>query len=84
MTPREPRWEIVRTDSGHHARFRASNGHIIAATEVYTRRSRAERAIELITGHRLYRSPHSRTGVEVRHGRHEYVDVVDVDERGES
>lgn len=40
------RFEIVRTDDGHHARFVAANGRIVWATEVYTRRRAAKNAIE--------------------------------------
>ena len=39
------RFEIVRTDDGHHARLVSSNGQIIMASEVYTRRVGAERAV---------------------------------------
>lgn len=46
----DPRFEIVRTTAGRHARFRASNGQIVWTTEVYARRQAAVRAIELITG----------------------------------
>lgn len=41
------RFEIVRTDAGHHARFRASNGQVVWTTEVYGRRRAALRAIEV-------------------------------------
>jgi uncharacterized protein YegP (UPF0339 family) len=43
------RFEVVRTDAGHHARFVAKNGRIVWTTEVYTRRARAENAIESMT-----------------------------------
>lgn len=42
------RFEIVRTDVGHHARFRAGNGRIVWWTENYTRRAKALRAVHLI------------------------------------
>jgi uncharacterized protein YegP (UPF0339 family) len=45
---RRPRYEIVRTDAGWHARFRASNGRIVWTTEVYTRRRDARNAIALL------------------------------------
>jgi uncharacterized protein YegP (UPF0339 family) len=39
------RFEMVRTDVGWHARFRASNRRIVWVTEVYTRRASAKKAI---------------------------------------
>lgn len=47
---REPRFEIVRTDAGWHARFRAANGRITFWTENYTRRRAAVAAVLGITG----------------------------------
>jgi uncharacterized protein YegP (UPF0339 family) len=40
-----PRFEVVRTAAGYHARFRAENGRIVWFTEVYTRRAAATRAV---------------------------------------
>jgi uncharacterized protein YegP (UPF0339 family) len=51
---RTPRFEIVRTDAGHHARFVAGNGRIVWTTEVYASRRRTFEAIELITGAKPY------------------------------
>lgn len=48
----DPRFEIVRTPVGHHARFRAANGQVVWTTEVYARRRAALEAVELITGAR--------------------------------
>lgn len=45
---RKPRFEIVRTDTGHHARFVAANGRIVWWTENYQRRIKALHAIGLI------------------------------------
>ncbi len=45
---RQPRFEIVRTHAGWHARFRASNGRILMSSEVYTRRRAAVSAVELV------------------------------------
>ena len=45
---RQPRFEVVQTASGFHARFRASNGAIIASSEVYATRRAARRAVSLI------------------------------------
>lgn len=57
------RFEIVRTDAGWHSRFRAGNGQIVWATEVYTRRRAALRAMEVLCE---YLSPYRRFPVEVR------------------
>lgn len=45
---RQPRFEVVRTDAGWHARFVAANGQTVWVTESYTRRRAAVRAIEAI------------------------------------
>lgn len=45
------RFEIVRTDAGWHARFRAGNQRVVMCSEVYTRRVAAVRAIEVVAGH---------------------------------
>lgn len=68
---RGPRFEIVRTDAGHHARLRAGNGEVVWVTEVYTRRAPAQNAVGVLA--RVFRSPtdYAPAGVEVR----------DVDER---
>lgn len=50
MTRRKPRWEIVTTPAGIHVRYRASNGRIVASSEVYDRRRDALRVIELVNG----------------------------------
>lgn len=55
---RQARFEVVRTDAGHFARFIAVNGREVWRTsETYTRRRRAERAVELIVGDRIHVSP---------------------------
>jgi uncharacterized protein YegP (UPF0339 family) len=59
MSDRDPRFEIVRTDAGWHARFRASNGRIVWTTETYQGNRRAVHAIELITGSEVRVSPHA-------------------------
>lgn len=41
-------FEVVRTEAGWHARFRAANGRIVWTTEPYTRRRAALAAIESI------------------------------------
>ena len=56
---RQPRFEVVRTGAGWHARFRAANGQVVWTTEVYTRRKAAERAVLLICDRDgFYLSPH--------------------------
>lgn len=44
----EPRFEVVRSNHGWHARFRASNGRVVWWTETYTRRRAALAAVALI------------------------------------
>lgn len=49
MSPRIPRVEIVQSDSGWFGRWIASNGREVWRTsEVYTRRSAAQRAVSLL------------------------------------
>ena len=45
---KRPRFEVVRTDAGWHARFVAANGRIVWTTEVYERERAARRAIAII------------------------------------
>lgn len=45
---RQPRFELVHTDAGWHARFRAANGRICWWTETYARRRAALRAVALL------------------------------------
>ena len=77
-TPRSPRWEVVRTPAGIHIRYRASNGRIVLTSEVYTRRERALRAIELIAGP-ITVSPFADWPEVTMFG--QAVEVRDVDER---
>lgn len=49
MTARAPRFEVVRSDAGWFARFRAANGRKVWQTEVYERRGAALFAIDLLT-----------------------------------
>lgn len=79
MSTRDARWEIVRTNAGHHVRYRASNGRIVLTSEVYTRRERALRAIELVVGP-ITTSPFADWPEVAMHG--QAVEVRDVDERG--
>lgn len=48
MSRRQPRFEIVRTAAGWHARFRAANGQVVWTTESYTRRRAAIGAIKAL------------------------------------
>jgi uncharacterized protein YegP (UPF0339 family) len=48
MTARAPRFEVVRSDAGWHARFRAANGRKVWQTEVYERRGAAALAVRLL------------------------------------
>ena len=72
MSARQPRWEIVRTADGWHARFRASNGAVIVSSEPYTRRRDAVRAVAIVGD-----SPSYSNGKDA-----DLVEVRDVDERG--
>lgn len=85
MSARDPRFEVVRSDAGHFARFIASNGKEVWRTsEVYTKRRHAFRAIELITGNKVH--PYQ-DGYEVESaasGAWLLVEVRDVDERGDA
>lgn len=78
---RAPRFEVVRTDAGWHARFRAANGRIVWATEVYTRRVGAEDAVALLA------IPHdarlTRVGVRTITDKVPPIEVRTVDERTE-
>lgn len=55
----DPRFEIVRTDAGFHARFRAANGRIVWVTESLTKRRHAVRAVELICGDKVHETPYN-------------------------
>lgn len=70
MSARKPRWEIVRTDAGWHARYVTSNGKTIVSSEVYTRRENAVRAMWIVRDDAIAHYE-SRRDVEVR----------DIDER---
>lgn len=48
---RQPRFEVVRTAAGWHARFRAVNGQVVWTTEVYKRRGKAHHAVDLLLGY---------------------------------
>lgn len=79
----DPRFEIVRTTAGRHARFRAANGQIVWTTEVYARRRGALRAVELIVGAPIVTSPSADYPEVFWQGNVERpTEVRDVDERG--
>jgi uncharacterized protein YegP (UPF0339 family) len=48
---RDPRFEVVRTDAGWHARFVASNGQTVWVTESYRKKETAVRAIDTLARH---------------------------------
>lgn len=76
------RFEVVRTDAGWHSRFRAGNGQIVWATEPYTRRRAAVRAVELIVGAPVRVSRYAEwPEVDWAGNRVEPTEVRDVDER---
>lgn len=72
------RFEVVRTDAGWHARFRAANGRMVWTTEVYTRRTEAFRAIYLVSQSR----PYDVQGDWFISSRHGVREVRVIDERG--
>ena len=49
MSARQPRFEVVRGDSGYWARFIAANGKTVWTTETYRRRRTAEDAVYLLS-----------------------------------
>lgn len=57
MSRRKPRFEVVRSDAGWHARFVGANGRKVWQTEVYRKRIDAVRAVELIVGNLVRTSP---------------------------
>ena len=83
MSKREPRFEVVRSDAGWFARFRAANGRKVWQTESYHRRAKALRALELVVG---YDVAAYRDTWEIPHpaGNYGLLEVREVDERGQS
>lgn len=80
----DPRFEIVRGDSGFHVRFRASNGRVVLSSEIYARRRAALAAVATICGEPVYLSPFAETPeVDWRGNRERPTEVRDVDERGQ-
>ncbi|NYD39935.1 DUF1508 domain-containing protein [Nocardioides panaciterrulae] len=73
------RFEIVHTDAGWHARFRAANGRVVWTTESYSRRRTAASAITTFG-----KGPLHRTVVPGVYVNGEWVEVRDVDERTEA
>lgn len=60
------RFEIVRTNAGHHARFIADNGKTVWTTEVYKRRTGAVNAIASIGDAPRYSNGRDADLIEVR------------------
>jgi uncharacterized protein YegP (UPF0339 family) len=48
MTPRQPRFEIVRSDAGWFARVRGGNSRKVWQSEVYTRETAALNAFRVL------------------------------------
>lgn len=63
---RQPRFEIVHSDAGWHARFRAANGRIVWTTENYVRRRGAFDAVEAISSGFITRGVDKRYRVRQR------------------
>ena len=82
MNTRAPRFEIVRTHAGHHARYGAANGRIVWTTEVYTRRGRALDAIQLLADSPVTLGVDQRWRVRLHGNR--VLEIRDVDERSVS
>ena len=79
---RQARFELVRSDAGHFARFIAANGKEVWRTsETYRRRKAAVAAIELICEAPVLTSPFA-DWPEVEFGpRNTVLEVREVDER---
>lgn len=79
MTARAPRFEVVHSDAGWFARFRAANGRIVWVTETYRRRAGAEDAVAILA------IPHdarlTRIGVRTITEKVPPIEVRTVDER---
>jgi uncharacterized protein YegP (UPF0339 family) len=84
MTARNPRFEIVRTAAGWHARFRAANGRVVWVTEVYERRRAAVRAVEAIAGSAVIGTTVIGTTYLTVNWSRGHLRVVEVDERREA
>ena len=79
MSARLPRFEVVHSDAGFHARFRASNGRIVWFTESYKRRRNAFMAVTSIA--KPYFRPHHLWEHAAWHVTEGLLEVRDVDER---
>jgi uncharacterized protein YegP (UPF0339 family) len=80
---RAPRFEVVATNAGHHARSIAANGQVVLTTEVYSRREAARNAIR-ITAQLFSVTPvffDEQDGVMYVNAAGMRVEVRDVDER---
>ncbi|MET1062192.1 MAG: YegP family protein [Aeromicrobium sp.] len=78
-----PRFEIVVTNAGHHARSIAANGQVVLTSETYSRREAARNAIR-ITAQLFSVTPvyfDQVDGVMYVHAAGMRVPMVDVDER---
>lgn len=61
MSKRQPRFEIVRTDAGWHARYKSANGEKVWTTEAngYRKERTAIAAIESFTGYEVTVQPNT-------------------------
>lgn len=75
--PSSARFEVVHTDAGWHARFRATNGELVWWTETYTRRNAAVLAVHQIAKP-IISTPWEHGVMVERHGA---VEVREVDDR---
>lgn len=66
MSARKPRWEVVRSAAGFHARFRSSNGAILVSSEVYRDRRDAVRCIAVVGDAPRYSDGKDADLIEVR------------------
>lgn len=81
---KSPRFEIVRTEAGWHARFIAGNGKTVWVTESYRRRRAAEAAIEGLLDDFIARSSFADHPEIGRGPFGRTTEVRDVDERGQA
>ena len=78
-----PRFEVVHTKAGFHARFITANGRTQWWTESYNRRRNAVAAIELICGAPVLTSPFADHPEVMWAGISQPTEVRDIDERPE-
>ena len=82
MSARLARFEVVQSDAGWFARFRAANGRIVWVTESYARRRGAFAAITSIA--KPYPRKHHLWEHAAWHATDGLLEVRTVDERGQA